>query len=61
MAAATLFCYIDPVSGMVLLQVICAVFLAVVAFFRGAILKVLRLPFRRKSADENPPDEGTAS
>ena len=47
----TLFSYIDPVSGIVLLQIILAAVVAAVGFFRKAIMGFILLILGRKRSD----------
>ncbi|OHB69068.1 MAG: hypothetical protein A2V70_11565 [Planctomycetes bacterium RBG_13_63_9] len=49
----SVFAYIDPVSGAILLQVIIAGFAGCVAFFRRSIWRFVRVVFRFKPSDKD--------
>ncbi len=55
-----LFSYIDPVSGVILMQVIVAGVLGCAAFFRRSIFRVLRLLTPWKSSDKDSADGETS-
>ncbi len=56
MTLLTLFAYIDPMSGAILLQVIIAGFVGCVAFFRRSIGRVFGRVFGRKQSEESTND-----
>ncbi len=55
-----LFSYIDPVSGVILMQVIVAGVLGCAAFFRRSIWRVLRLLTPWKGSDKDSADGETS-